>query len=1081
MIGPSQIVKVFRANRTGHSSRFSHNQWSKIGINFYWVLFFLFGVLGFPSPSWGQPVPPGTIQIEEDIAATRHNFSATSQEAEDVTSSTSEICVFCHTPHGGSSTGTALEAPLWNRNLDYDRSSYVLYDQVWSFSFEGTLDDTKPTGYSRLCLSCHDDLIAIGSVVNSVGSGGYFGQTPAADSLGIGIMSSEIHPAGSGDLTGDTRVLGTNLQNDHPISFLYDSTLAAFDAELTDPGPIPTDLNAVTNLAPAGGYQTGVKRYGNTATPGVFNSVQCTSCHNPHATTYPKFLRAPRLQDAGESGFLPGGLPASDHTPGQIICLYCHTKPGWNNSTHDISTAIHETYPVDIVATSYDEAGYDFDGIHTVGEYACRNCHDPHTAQGAKRLHREGVTAFGGSSAIENTCYLCHSANDAPNTLLPIQPDEVWDGSTAQPVSGANPRFATSGVGRIAPDIYSEFSKDNSACAGGSGGGGSGMCLQLATGHEPVFVSRPQEGVQVKSEGLGNLEVPSSNEETPGIATVDPTHVECVDCHNPHQVNSPHAGSLSYNGAPNPPSGVGSADAQGDGGRFKGMKGVGIDSSGTRPIVIGKCEAGFVICGTETTINLKHPLLAAQSSANRDPYVYEICFRCHGMSYKRVFSADGTGVPGLLNPDDSSAFTIAEPLYVADPTIRAFALRTDKTHGESLTQYSFKGFSNKWLEFNPETDDLDSPEIIKYDALRFGQSVPSHTQQSKNPAYHPVVLPGRNGSWQLCNQLTTAFQLDCGSGPGALVAAPGNPAAAQTALGNLTIQCTDCHNNNAYDAYGGATVLGENAYNAGVDGSAVRGPLTESNLRPTDVWPDLTPGAAAYSARVSQPIGPHGSIFQRLLRGNYDTDILAPGRCFAEGNPAGCSDGDGYVAGAAATHAIAGGGGGSDNSHFGQFLLCFNCHDRRGFDPDAGTDSDRQWTRFFGLNTSAGVDSWWNGNLHMYHLRWTGAMCHECHYNIHSNVQAINTIYGDGRGGQLPDDAEDGMDDGVIGTHLINFSPMVEGTVDIKPKWFYDGSAFRCYMRCHNEIMNSCAYQATSTGTPDARWCAGGRNPGTSG
>ncbi|HSG05706.1 MAG TPA: hypothetical protein VLB09_04860, partial [Nitrospiria bacterium] len=87
---------------------------------------------------WAQPVPPGTIDIEENISITRHNLSATSQEAGDVTSSSSEICVFCHTPHGGSTSGVALEAPLWNRNIDYqDTESYVLYDQVWSFSFEG--------------------------------------------------------------------------------------------------------------------------------------------------------------------------------------------------------------------------------------------------------------------------------------------------------------------------------------------------------------------------------------------------------------------------------------------------------------------------------------------------------------------------------------------------------------------------------------------------------------------------------------------------------------------------------------------------------------------------------------------------------------------------------------------------------------------------------------------------------------------------------------------------------------------------------------------------------------------------------
>jgi hypothetical protein len=76
----------------------------------------------------------------------------------------------------------------------------------------------------------------------------------------------------------------------------------------------------------------------------------------------------------------------------------------------------------------------------------------------------------------------------------------------------------------------------------------------------------------------------------------------------------------------------------------------------------------------------------------------------------------------------------------------------------------------------------------------------------------------------------------------------------------------------------------------------------------------------------------------------------------------------------------------------------------------------------------------------MYHLQRTGALCHECHYNVHSNAEAQNTIYGDGTGcvvggtpactpgpsgstAGLPPDAEDGRTDGVSDTHLINFAP----------------------------------------------------------
>lgn len=1033
----------------------THGPWAVI---LSLVLFQLFRSVNPVLAQGSPPIPPGTVSIQEDIKATKHNLSAAGLGTVKSTE-TSEVCVFCHTPHGSSPTASTIQAPLWNRSIDYQNTqSYTLYDNTWSYSFEGTLNDpNKPTGFSRLCLSCHDGTIAIGSVVNKPGSGGYL----SSDIGMAGVQPGGEMPLGTGgganpEFTGDTRNLGTNLQNDHPISFRFDTNLATVtDTELVDPGAPPAGINDVTPLAPAGGYQTGVKRYGSSSAPATFENVQCTSCHNPHAVTYPKFLRAPRFQDASESGFLPGGAGGPTPATGQIICLYCHSKPGWSPSTHAVSTAVHAPYP-----DSTNPYDFDGDSTHTVGAYACRNCHDPHTAQGAKRLHKEGVTTFGGSDAIENTCFLCHAPNNTGvNTIIPnLLP-------AGDPTTGANPRFLT-GAARIAPDIFSEFNKDNSTCVGGSGTG-SAMCLQLASGHEPVFISRSQEGVQLMSEGLAMA--PVLNEETPGIGTPDVTHVECVDCHNPHQVNSPNLASVSYSGVPNtnPP------NANGEGGRLKGMKGIGVDISGTHPIVVGRCEPGFEICGTETTIN--------GTSANRDPYVYEVCFRCHGNSYTNIFGP----ISGrqYRNPDDVTILSVP-PNYASYVSI-PFSPRTDPTNAPTGDAFSYKGFSNKWREFNPLSHDLDTPEMISVDLARYGTAVASHTQQVANPAYHPVVLPGRNGSPQLCKQLAGAFGITtCQTGADILPSA----GAAQSSLSNLTIQCTDCHNNNRYDAY-------DNTLNDAPVTPGFLGPLTESNLRLTDIWPDLNTDVPYITGRPSQPIGPHGSIHRRLLRANYNTDILAPGRCFEQQNPPGCTDGDGYngpgSGGSGASHGIAGGGHGSNNSQYQKFLLCFQCHDRAAFDPDVTTtyfgqptlgDQDRSLTRFFGLApSSGGVDSWWNGNLHMYHLRWSGAMCHECHYNIHSNLEALNTIYGDGHGGMLADDTADGMPDGVKGTHLINFGPTVEGTTAQKPMWFYDGSAFRCYLRCHNEVMDSCAYQATSTGTPNARWCAGGRNPGTQG
>src|SRR3972149_793907 len=126
-----------------------------------------------PRPPIPVPLVPSVI---EDIRNTKHNLSSIGPSDRVVsTQQTTEICVFCHTPHGsiGDEEAAGLKAPLWNRGLSTAR--YILYDQVWSTSFEAyevsPPKPNAPTGYSRLCLSCHDGTIALGTVINPPGSG----------------------------------------------------------------------------------------------------------------------------------------------------------------------------------------------------------------------------------------------------------------------------------------------------------------------------------------------------------------------------------------------------------------------------------------------------------------------------------------------------------------------------------------------------------------------------------------------------------------------------------------------------------------------------------------------------------------------------------------------------------------------------------------------------------------------------------------------------------------------------------------------------------------------------------------------
>ena len=68
-------------------------------------------------------------KLSEDVVQTKHNLSSNPDiNATGIT----QICVFCHTPHGGNSIAPG-QAPLWNRMLPED-SSYNTYD---SASYEG--------------------------------------------------------------------------------------------------------------------------------------------------------------------------------------------------------------------------------------------------------------------------------------------------------------------------------------------------------------------------------------------------------------------------------------------------------------------------------------------------------------------------------------------------------------------------------------------------------------------------------------------------------------------------------------------------------------------------------------------------------------------------------------------------------------------------------------------------------------------------------------------------------------------------------------------------------------------------------
>lgn len=229
------------------------------------------------------------------IGQTKHNLSITGTGSvhldPGVANQTTEICVFCHTPHGGRTNDPASPlAPLWNRQINETVNAYTPYRSI-------TLDATpgQPTGASLACLSCHDGTIAFDALLNQPGSGAIISGT-ANSALWTFVGAG----AGNKMPDGITK-LGVDLRNTHPISVKYADAKSPSSSNGTNDhstgfnDPAACDLN---DTAKDCYFGTGVKVTG--------GYVQCTSCHDPHRNAV-TFLR-------------------TGTNDGSQLCLTCHKK-----------------------------------------------------------------------------------------------------------------------------------------------------------------------------------------------------------------------------------------------------------------------------------------------------------------------------------------------------------------------------------------------------------------------------------------------------------------------------------------------------------------------------------------------------------------------------------------------------------------------------------------------------------------------------------------------------------------------------------------------------------------------------------
>lgn len=177
------------------------------------------------------------------VVGTKHDLSSTGGTTGFDTNAT-EVCVFCHTPHGANMSATKY-TPLWNRTYAVDPTAF--YSSTVSLNSAPSLAATVSTD-AYLCLSCHDGVTLTGALTNPPNATGA--------------------PTNSIALTGQA-ALGTDLSNDHPIGMDYAAT-ALLDSELK-----------------AGA-----------ALPFFGGEMWCSSCHDVHSATNAPFLQASNVNSA---------------------------------------------------------------------------------------------------------------------------------------------------------------------------------------------------------------------------------------------------------------------------------------------------------------------------------------------------------------------------------------------------------------------------------------------------------------------------------------------------------------------------------------------------------------------------------------------------------------------------------------------------------------------------------------------------------------------------------------------------------------------------------------------------------------
>jgi predicted CXXCH cytochrome family protein len=332
--------------------------------------------------------------VGTSVVNSPHNLSATGPGTIRATGE-QQVCIFCHTPHNASPI-----QPLWNRNVP--AAAYIPYSSTSMQAQPG-----QPTGTSKLCLSCHDGTIALGSVISR--------DQPIAMAGGMTTLPP-----------GHKANLGTDLSDDHPISFKYDAALATKDPKLRQPSSLPPQvrLDAQQELQCTTCHDAHNNQFGKFLVADNSNSQLCRTCHNQEQTEVAAHVNCSSCHQphtAPSGAFLLRGATIAD------ACGRCH-----GGKVASADTVQGRNVLADFLKMSnHDRPGKIDPTTITKSQSNCNDCHGSHTmglgTAAAPNIPPNlgavaGVNASGAlvpRAAFEyEVCFKCHSGATGGTSAL---------------------------------------------------------------------------------------------------------------------------------------------------------------------------------------------------------------------------------------------------------------------------------------------------------------------------------------------------------------------------------------------------------------------------------------------------------------------------------------------------------------------------------------------------------------------------------------------------------------------------------------------------------------------------------------